>query len=80
LVRRGGPAVSRDNFTFRFWTSRSTAFGNNFDLAGVFGDDLHAFATTGSNMVDILPSLFGDTAAATDIGNFLTDVLSGFTF
>jgi hypothetical protein len=56
------------------------AFGNNFDLAGVFGDDLHAFATTGSNMVDILPSLFGDTAAATDIGNFLTDVLSGFTF
>jgi hypothetical protein len=29
----------------------------NFDLAGVFGDGLHAVATGGSNMVDILPAL-----------------------
>jgi hypothetical protein len=32
-------------------------FGNNFDLAGVLGDDLHALAISASNMVDLLPSL-----------------------
>jgi hypothetical protein len=31
--------------------------GFNSDLAGVFGDALHASATTASNLVDILPSL-----------------------
>jgi hypothetical protein len=32
--------------------------GFNFDLAGVFGDALHATANTANNLVDILPSLF----------------------
>jgi hypothetical protein len=32
-------------------------FGNNLDLAGVLGDDLHALAISASNMVDLLPSL-----------------------
>jgi hypothetical protein len=32
-------------------------FPNNSDLAAIFGDMLHATATSGSNMVDILPSL-----------------------
>ena len=31
--------------------------GFNSDIAGVFGDALHATATTASNLVDILPSL-----------------------
>jgi hypothetical protein len=30
-------------------------FPNNFDLAGAFGDMLHASVTTGSGLVDILP-------------------------
>ncbi len=56
-------------------------FFHNFDLAGVFGDDLHAMANTGSNLVEILPSLFGESAAATDVGSFLTDIGSGlFSF
>ena len=41
-------------------TVGSTAFaglGNNFDLAGVFGDDLNAAATGANFLVDILPSL-----------------------
>jgi hypothetical protein len=41
-------------------TVGSTAFaglGNNFDLAGVFGDDLNASATGANFLVDILPSL-----------------------
>jgi hypothetical protein len=32
--------------------------GFNSDLAGVFGDALHATATTANNVIDILPSLF----------------------
>ncbi|HTZ13178.1 MAG TPA: hypothetical protein VMC78_06085 [Mycobacterium sp.] len=32
-------------------------FSNNYDFAAAFGDMLHATATSGSNMVDILPSL-----------------------
>jgi hypothetical protein len=32
---------------------------NSMDLAGVFGDMLHANATADSNLVEILPSLFG---------------------
>ena len=31
--------------------------GFNSDLAGVFGDGLHAFANTANNLVDILPTL-----------------------
>jgi hypothetical protein len=41
-------------------TVGSTAFaghGFNFDLAGVFGDNLNAVANTANNLVDILPSL-----------------------
>jgi hypothetical protein len=41
-------------------TVGSTAFageGFNSDLAGVFGDALHAFANTANTLVDILPSL-----------------------
>jgi hypothetical protein len=34
-----------------------TGLGNNFDLAGVFGDDYVANAFATSNLIDILPSL-----------------------
>lgn len=59
---------SNDNaFVFDlFGTVGSTAhaegtFGliNNMDLAAVFGDMLHANATAGSNIIEILPALFG---------------------
>ncbi len=59
----------------------SDSLPHNFDLAGVFGDHLHAMANTGSYIVEILPSLFGESAAATDVGSFLTDIGSGlFSF
>jgi hypothetical protein len=32
-------------------------FSNNYDFAAAFGDMLHATATSGSNVTDILPSL-----------------------
>jgi hypothetical protein len=38
-------------------STANTGDGHNFDLAGVFGDALHASAVTANNMVDILPSL-----------------------
>lgn len=39
-------------------STADAGFGYNSDLAGVFGDALNATATTGSNLVDILPPSF----------------------
>ncbi|WP_428341324.1 hypothetical protein [Mycobacterium sp.] len=39
-------------------STATAGLGNNFDLAGVFGDALHATATSGSNVIDLLPTLF----------------------
>jgi hypothetical protein len=38
-------------------STATAGLGNNFDLAGVFGDDLNATATGANFLVDILPSL-----------------------
>ncbi len=69
-------------------SSAFAGFPGSFDLGAVFGDGLNSSAATEGNfLVDILPSLSGESAAATDfssfatdVGNFLTDWTSGLAF
>ncbi len=58
-------------------------FPGSFDLGAVFGDDLTSSGAQGGNfLVDLLPSLSGDTTgtAAADFSSFLTGILSSFSF
>ncbi len=69
-------------------SSAFAGFIGSFDLGAVFGNNLSSTAATEGNfLVDILPSLSSESAAATDfssfatdVSNFLTDWMSGLAF